>query len=233
MTSMTHAQAIVLSIGLVVACWFLVVWTQAETQPEPKPTPPGPAPVEQPAEVGNPIQLYRDVRKLVTFAEQVQVAIQAASRELAKADMQDEMPAVEPTVEPAEQPETTKTWTPPERQAIVYFYTETRDVAHQQATKLLRAGHSVYRVPADRMDIWRQHSVDRVPTWLVIRDGRVIYRSSLCPEFREQPKPEPVRRAPVQQPAVRYYSPPVYQTPTYRSVPTYRSGSTCGPWGCG
>ena len=116
-------------------------------------------------------------------------------------------PEAQPTIEPVQ-------WTPPHRQAVVYFYSQDRHPVHGDANALLRQGHTIYRVGPHRREIWRQYEVDRIPTWLVIRDGRVIYRSSVAPVFPE-PQIEPVSRPQAQA--------PVYSPPIYRSVPVYRT----------
>jgi hypothetical protein len=211
------SNAIIVCIVLVAATWLLVVnaGSPPVEPPKPEPKPPGPAPVEQPVEqvdaVGNPIQMYRDVKKLVAFAGQVQKAIEAASRELAVVNLRETEPEAQPAVEPVQ-------WTPPHRQAVVYFYSADRHPVHGDANALLRQGHTIYRVGPHRREIWRQYEVDRIPTWLVIRDGRVIYRSSVAPVFPE-PQIEPVSRPQAQA--------PVYSPPVYRSVPTYRSYQNC------
>jgi len=196
--------------------WFLVQWQPTE-QPEPTPIPPGPAPVTQPDRptadaAGNPIQLYRDVQQLVAFAQRVQSAVEAASRELSQARIRD----VEPVVQT--QRIVPPRWQPTERQAVLYFHGDDATL-HTKAASLMRQGHPVYRAGSHRSDLYQQYDVRTTPVWLVIRDGRVIYRSHRAPRFIDV---APVRQAPTYQaPPVRYYRPPVY-----------RGGFSCVGGGC-
>lgn len=195
------SNAIILSIILVAGVGLLVINSSKPTPVVPAPVVPGPMPV---AEQGNPVQLYRDVRSLVQFAGQVQKAIEAAGREVAKADLR----AADTHAAPVAQ------WTPPERQVVLYFYDDA--TPHRYAAQLIQQGHTVYRAGLHRQDLRAQFKPDRIPLWLVIRDGNVIYRSMSPPRF---PNAAPVQQAPVYQ-----------QGPVYQSAPVYRydcAGGTC------
>lgn len=222
---MTHAQAIIVSIALAVGSWFLVQSVQQPVEQPTPPAPPGPAPVTQPVPatdaVGNPIQLYRDVQKLVDnmgqmmlFAQRVEKAVGAAARELAQGRIRE-------TVPQAEQPQriVPQRWQPTERQVVLYFYDDV--TLHAKAASLIRQGHHVYRAGPHRSDLYQQYDVRTTPVWLVIRDNVIIYRSHRAPRFIDV-TPAPVRQAPTYQaPPVRYYNPPMY-----------RGGFSCAGGGC-
>ncbi len=167
-------------------------------------------------------QLYQHIQQLVAFGKRIERAVEAGARELRTGRLQ---------VPEDLEWETEARWSPPERQVILYFYPTSVAVArpmHRQALDLIRAGHTAYRVPTTRQELYRQYTVRTCPKWLVIRDGQVIYRSSRAPRFSPQPQPSP-SPPPVSTPSTtRYRGSAPYSYSRSYVLPAYgASGIQC------
>lgn len=233
---MTWSNAIFISVALIVGAWLLIQWGQIE-QPVERPNQieqPVERPVQRPQEELSNTQLERLEQQqshlsasLQGIASDIRATLRVAAKTEAFVDA-----GAKAWVNHREQPVKEAAWRSPHRQVVLVFYDPSDyQSAVTAGSRLKKQGHIVYRVDPHRQDMFRQFNVQRTPTWLVVRDDKVIYQSSQPPRFPRQHVQQPVEsRQNVESRQIHQMTPVYrsYQQPVYRS---YQSG-TCTSWGC-
>jgi len=203
---MTHAQAILLSIVLVIGTVFFIQKTRSN-EPVVPVAPPAPvvdvpvAPVTTDTQMKRMETLLNEQAKVIDTIRQIAADARSALQLLAKSNLAIDAGAkawvnYSGDSDNVKTPDTTDTL--PKGQVILHFYD--RDSEHVYAQQLISEGHKVYSVSPDRLNVYKYFGVDRRPTWIVLRNGKTIYQSSIAPRFAA---------------AATTYTAPTYTVPRY------------------